>query len=134
MGGRVAVRVLLDTHAFLWWIADSERLSGPARSAIADGSNDIVVSAASAWEIATKFRIGKLPGCEAVAVDVAGHIAGQGFEALAVGVADAERAGRLPGPHRDPFDRMLAAQALAREFPVVSVDPVFDGLGVVRLW
>ena len=134
MGGRVAVRVLLDTHAFLWWIADSERLSGPARSAIADRSNDIVVSAASAWEIATKFRIGKLPGCEAVAVDVAGHIAGQGFEALAVGVADAERAGRLPGPHRDPFDRMLAAQALAREFPVVSVDPVFDGLGVVRLW
>ena len=134
MGGRVAVRVLLDTHAFLWWIADSERLSGPARSAIADRSNDIVVSAASAWEIATKFRIGKLPGCEAVAVDVAGHIAGQGFEALAVGIADAERAGRLPGPHRDPFDRMLAAQALAREFPVVSVDPVFDGLGVVRLW
>ena len=134
MGGRVAVPVLLDTHAFLWWIADSERLSGPARSAIADESNDIVVSAASAWEIATKFRIGKLPGCEAVAIDVAGHIAGQGFEALAIGVADAERAGRLPGSHRDPFDRMLAAQALAREFPVVSVDPVFDDFGVVRLW
>ena len=134
MGGRVAVPVLLDTHAFLWWIADSERLSGPARSAIADESNDIVVSAASAWEIAIKFRIGKLPGCEAVAVDVAGHVAGQGFEALAIGVADAGRAGRLPGSHRDPFDRMLAAQALAREFPIVSVDPVFDGFGVVRLW
>ena len=58
----------------------------------------------------------------------------RGSRPLAVGVADAERAGRLPGPHRDPFDRMLAAQALAREFPVVSVDPVFDGLGVVRLW
>ena len=134
MGGRVAVPVLLDTHAFLWWIADSERLSGPARSAIADEANDIVVSAASAWEIATKFRIGKLPGCEAVAVDVAGHIAGQGFEELAISVADAERAGRLPGPHRDPFDRMLAAQALARGFPVVSVDPVFDRFGVDRLW
>ena len=93
-----------------------------------------MVSAASAWEIATKYRIGKLPGCEAVAVDVARHIAGQGFEALAIGVADAERAGRLPGSHRDPFDRMLAAQALAREFPVVSVDPVFDDFGVVRLW
>jgi len=77
MGGRVAVLALLDTHAFLWWVADSERLSGPARS---------------------------------------------------------ERAGRLPGSHRDPFDRMLAAQALAREFPVVSIDPVFDGFGVVRLW
>ena len=128
------VLVLLDTHAFLWWIADSERLSGPARSVIADELNDIVVSAASAWEIATKFRIGKLPGCEAVAVDVAGHIAGQGFEELAIGVADAERAGRLPGSHRDPFDRMLAAQALAREFPIVSVDPVFDSFGVIRLW
>ena len=96
--------------------------------------NDIVVSAASAWEIATKFRIGKLPECEAVAIDVAGHIAGQGFVELAIGVADAERAGRLPGPHRDPFDRMLAAQALAREYPLVSVDPVFDGFGVVRVW
>ena len=126
--------VLLDTHAFLWWIADSKRLSGPARTVIADELNDIVVSAASAWEIATKFRIGKLPGCEAVAVDVAGHIAGQGFEELAIGVADAERAGRLPGPHRDPFNRMLAAQALAREFPVVSADPVFDRFGVIRLW
>ena len=126
--------VLLDTHAFLWWIADSERLSGPARAVIADELNDIVVSAATAWEIATKFRIGKLPGCEAVAVDVAGHIARQGFEALAIGVGDAERAGRLPGPHRDPFDRMLAAQALMRELPVVSADPVFERFGVIRLW
>ena len=134
MGGAVALQVLLDTHAFLWWIADSERLSGPARGVIADELNDIVVSAASAWEIATKFRIGKLPGCEAVALDVSGHIAGQGFAELEIGVADAERAGRLPGPHRDPFDRMLAAQAVAREFPVVSVDPVFDRLGAMRLW
>ena len=63
------MRVLLDTHAFLWWIADSGRLSA------ADELNDIMVSAASAWEIATKFRMGKLPGCEAVAADVAGHIA-----------------------------------------------------------
>lgn len=126
--------LLLDTHAFLWWIADSGRLSGAAWDAIADETNDIVVSAASAWEIATKFRIGKLPGCEAVAVDVAGHIAAQGFVELAIGVADAERAGRLPGPHRDPFDRMLAAQALARDLPVVSIDPVFDALGAIRVW
>ena len=134
MGGAVALPVLLDTHAFLWWIADSERLSGSARSVIADELNDIVVSAASAWEIATKFRVGKLPGCEAVALDVSGHIAAQGFAELEIGVADAGRAGRLPGPHRDPFDRMLAAQALVREFPVVSVDPVFDRFGVMRLW
>ena len=126
--------VLLDTHAFLWWLADSGRLSGAARELIADELNDILVSAASAWEIATKFRIGKLPGCEAVAVDVAGHIAGQGFVELAIDVADAERAGRLPGPHRDPFDRMLAAQSLARDVPIVSVDPVLDGFGVSRVW
>ena len=105
-----------------------------ARSVIAEEANDILISAASAWEVATKFRIGKLPGGEAVAFDIAGHIAGQGFEELAIGVADAERAGRLPGPHRDPFDRMLIAQALARELTVVSVDPVFDRYGVARLW
>ncbi len=128
------MRALLDTHAFLWWIADSARLSGMARDVISDEANDILVSAASAWEIATKFRIGKLPGGEAVALDVAGHIAGQGFEELAIGVTDAERAGRLPGPHRDPFDRMLAAQALLRELPFVSADPVFDRYGVSRLW
>ncbi|MDE2912904.1 MAG: type II toxin-antitoxin system VapC family toxin [Paracoccaceae bacterium] len=134
MGARITVSALLDTHAFLWWISDSARLSRRARTFIADEANDIVVSAASAWEITTKFRIGKLAGCEAVAVDVVGQISGQGFRELAIGVADAERAGRLPGSHRDPFDRMLAAQALARNFPIVSVDPVFDGFGVVRLW
>ena len=134
MGRRVVVRALLDTHAFLWWIADSARLSGAAHGVIADESNNIVVSAASAWEIATKFRLGKLPGGEAIAADVLGQIAGQGFEGLEIRVADAERAGRLSGPHRDPFDRMLIAQALARGLPVVSVDKVFDVYGVNRLW
>lgn len=128
------MRALLDTHAFLWWVADSKRLSATAHRVIADESNDIVLSAASAWEISTKFRLGKLPGGEAVAVDMSGHIAGQGFEELAIGVADAERAGRLPGHHRDPFDRMLIAQALARGLAVVSVDAVFDRYGVSRLW
>lgn len=128
------MRALLDTHAFLWWIADSARLSGLARDVISDEANDILVSAASAWEIATKYRIGKLPGGEAVALDVAAQIAGQGFGDLVISVAEAERAGRLPGPRRDPFDRMLVAQALLRELPVVSVDPVFDRYGVSRLW
>ena len=123
---------MLDTHALLWWLAESERLSSAAREVIPDESNDTVVSAASAWEIATKFRIGKLPGCEALAVNVPGHIAGHGFVELAIGVADAERTGRLPGRHRDPFDRVFAARVLAREYPVVSVDPVLDGFGVVR--
>ena len=128
------MRVLLDTHAFLWWMADSGRLSDAARHTIADETNDILVSAASAWEIATKVRIGRLLEGEAVAFDIAAHIAGQGFEEVSIGVADAERAGRLPGPHRDPFDRMLIAQALARDVAVVSVDAVFDRYGVTRLW
>ncbi len=125
------MRVLLDTHVFLWWLSDSEKIT---TAVLDDESTDIAVSAATAWEIATKFRIGKLPGCEAVATDVAGHIRRQGFEELAITVADAERAGHLPGTHRDPFDRMLAAQALARDLVLVSADRVFDGYNVDRLW
>lgn len=128
------MRLLLDTHAFLWWLEGNRRLSGTARRAIEDAANDMVVSAVSAWEITTKHRVGKLPHAEAVARNVAGAIASQGFEELAISVEDAERAGRLPGPHRDPFDRLLTAQALARKLVVVSVDRVFDRYGVNRMW
>lgn len=128
------MRLLLDTHAFLWWLAGNRRLSPAARRAVDDTSNDVVVSAATAWEITTKHRVGKLPEAEAVALDVTGSIASQGFDELAITVEDAERAGRLPGTHRDPFDRMLIAQALARNLTVVSIDAVFDGYGVSRLW
>ena len=110
------MRVLLDTHAFLWWLVDSARLSRVAYRAIADEGNDILVSAASAWEITTKHRLGRLPEGATAALDVAASIANQGFEGLAISVADAERAGRLPGPHRDPFDRMLIAQAQGAQF------------------
>ena len=134
MGRPLTVRVLLDTHAFLWWIADSARLSEAARRTIDDDANSVFVSAASAWEITTKHRIGKLAQAEAVALDVAGSIAGQGFEELAITVDDAARSGRLPGLHRDPFDRVLIAQALVRDLAIVSVDKVFDGYGVRRLW
>ena len=82
----------------------------------------------------TRYRIGKLAQAGAVALDVTGSIAGQGFEELAITVDDAERAGGLPGLHRDPFDRVLIAQALARNLPIVSADRVFDGYGVHRLW
>ena len=128
------MRVLLDTHAFLWWVEDSPYLSASARWVIADETNEVIVSAASAWEIATKYRLGKLPEAEAVARNVTGCIANEGFEALAIGVADAERAGRLPGIHRDPFDRMLIAQALKHELAIVSIDAEFDRYGVNRLW
>ena len=128
------MQLLLDTHAFLWWLDGNRRLSDTARRAIEDAANDIVVSAVSAWEITTKHRIGKLPRAEAVARDVAGAIASQGFEELAITVTDAERAGRLPGPHRDPFDRILIAQALGHDVAVVSLDRAFDRYGVNRIW
>ena len=128
------MKLLLDTHALLWWVADSARLSETARGLIADDSNEILVSAASAWEIATKYRLGKLPGGATVAADVVGCIGTQGFTELQISVADAERAGGLPGPHKDPFDRMLIAQALARDLPIVSVDAAFDHYGVNRVW
>ena len=128
------MRVLLDTHAFLWWLADSRRLSEPARNAIRNEANDVVVSAVSAWEIATKHRLGKLPEAEGLAGDIRGAIVGQGFRELPISVADAERSGRLPGPHRDPFDRLLIAQALAHDLALVSNEEAFDRYGVRRLW
>lgn len=128
------MRFLLDTHAFLWWVADSSRLSAPAHGVIAAPANTVLVSAASAWEITTKFRIGKLPAAALVAFDVAGVIASQGFEELPITVADAERSGRLPGPHRDPFDRLLAAQAIGQNLALVSKDAVLDQFAVRRVW
>jgi PIN domain nuclease of toxin-antitoxin system len=132
--GRVIVRVLLDTHAFLWWLDGDRSLSAKARRIIADQTNVILVSAASAWEITTKERLGKLPGASEVASDVAGCISGQRFESLDMTVLHAQRAGRLPGPHRDPFDRMLAAQAQIEDLRIISNDDVFDSYGVNRIW
>ena len=88
------MRILLDTHALLWWLAGSDRLSAVAHGAIADDANEILVSAASAWEIATKHRVGRLPGAAAVAEDVTGCLLDQGFQPLAITVSDGERAGR----------------------------------------
>ncbi len=128
------MRLLLDTHTFLWWLSGSERLSTPARRAIANGTNEILVSAASAWEITTKHRLGKLSGGELIAQDVRSGIAGQGFAELGIMVRDASRAGGLSGPLRDPFDRMLIAQALIHDLVLVSNESVFDRYGVRRLW
>jgi PIN domain nuclease of toxin-antitoxin system len=128
------VRLLLDTHTLLWWLDGDRRLSAKARRAISDDSNEILVSAASAWEITTKARLGKLPGALDVAADVAGSIASQGFSPLAITIVHAQRAGGLPGPHRDPFDRMLIAQAQLEDVPIVGDDEVFDTYGVGRIW
>ncbi len=128
------MRLLLDTHAFIWWLAGSDRLPRNARRAIADESNVKLVSAASAWELTTKHRLGKLPGVRAIVDDMAGAIAGEGFQELPISVEDASRAGSLPDPHRDPFDRVIVAQALAHGLVLVSIETLFDRFGVRRLW
>ena len=128
------MRVLLDTHALLWWLDGDARLSKRARAAIGDERTTCLVSAASAWEITTKARLGKLPGALEVANDVSACLRSQQFTPLDITVDHAQRAGSLPGAHRDPFDRMLIAQSHAENVPVVSNDAVFDAFGVVRIW
>ncbi len=128
------MRLLLDTHAFIWWLAGSDQLPVAARGAIADEANEKLISAASAWEIATKYRLGRMPGAAALANDIAGAIAGEGFAELPITVSDAVRAGSLRGPHRDPFDRMLIAQALAHDLVLISNESPFDLDGVRRMW
>jgi len=128
------LRVLLDTHTFLWWLDGDRRLPLRPRRTIADEANAILVSAASAWEISTKVRLGKLPGAGEVAANLTACITGQQFESLDITVLHAQRAGRLPGTHRDPFDRMLAAQAQIEDLPIISNDRVFDDYGVTRIW
>lgn len=128
------MRLLIDTHALLWWLSDDASLSAVAREAMAETANVLVVSAACAWEIATKVRLGKLPGATELASDFAGFMLREGFTTLDITAEHAIRAGLLPGPHRDPFDRMLIAQAQAEGAPVVSNEAVFDGYGVRRVW
>lgn len=126
--------MLLDTHALLWWLTDDVSLPATARKLIARSSNTVMVSAASAWEIATKARLGKLPMAVDLVEDFEGVLVREGFEALAISVGHAVRAGLLPGPHRDPFDRILIAQSQAEGVPILSSDEVFDGYGVRRVW
>ncbi len=127
-------RLLLDTHAFLWWLAGDERLSVAAREAIGEEQDSVFVSAASIWEISTKHRLGKLPGVSAIVGDLAGAIHGQGFVGLPITIQHGQTAGALPGPHRDPFDRMLIAQAMLDDLVLVSNELAFDAYGVRRSW
>ena len=128
------MRLLLDTHTIVWWFSGNQRLPSKARQAIADSSNDKFVSAASAWEIATKYRLGKIPSVAALANDFRDRVAGDGFDELPTTVQHALRAGSLPGPHRDPFDRLLIAQAISNDLVLVSNETLFDRYGAQRLW
>ena len=128
------MRLLLDTHTFLWWLAGDEALSRKSRDGIETEAEAVFVSAASVWEISTKHRLGKLPGASAIVGAMAETIESQGFMGLAIGVRHGQAAGALPGPHRDPFDRMLIAQAILDDLVLVSNERAFDAYGVRRLW
>lgn len=128
------MRLLLDTHALIWWLAGDEALSLRARAAIADEANTVAVSAASAMEVATKHRIGKLPDAALLAQDFEAIIAGQGFDELAISVRHARLAGEMNIAHKDPFDRLLIAQAQAEDMTLVSNEALFDGFAVKRIW
>lgn len=126
--------LILDTHALLWWLFDDPHLSEPARQAIADPERRIWVSAASAWEIATKDRLGKLPEAGDVPHRLPHYLRKARFLELPITIEHSLRAGSLPGPHRDPFDRMLIAQSFTTGYLVVTVDPVFRDYGAQVLW
>ncbi len=133
MGGEDVLKLMLDTHALLWWSTSDAKLSSKVRRAIADKDNEVFVSAATAWEIATKVRIGKLDW-PATAGTVNAYVLEQGFRALPISLEHAERAGQLKIQHRDPFDRMLIAQALTDEVWLASNENFFDNAGVRRYW
>lgn len=124
----------MDTHALLWWLTDDPALPPRVRKLISSRSNIIFVSAASAWEIATKSRLGKLPGAADLALRFDAILAHESFESLSITSAHAARAGLLPGPHKDPFDRILIAQSQAENLTIVSNDAVFDVYKLRRLW
>ena len=128
------LRLLLDTHALIWWLAGDQALSNPARAAIGDEANSIAVSAASAMEVATKYRIGKLPNAALLARDFEAIIADQGFDELPITIHHARVAGEMKIEHKDPFDRLLIAQAQAQDMALVSNETLFDQFAVNRLW
>ena len=128
------MQVVLDTHALLWWFLDSQRLTRLAYQEITKGTNGVHVSAASIWEISTKYYVGQLPEAKELLLDIQGYMASQNFVELPVTISDAIRAGSLPGPHRDPFDRMLIAQAISNDLVLISNETLFDRYGVRRIW
>ena len=126
--------LLLDTHALLWWLAGDPQLSGSAADAIQSEEDAVYVSAASAWEIATKYWLGKLSSVAAIKGQIASVLDENGFTPLDVTLAQGQHAGLLEGPHKDPWDRMLIAQALMEDLTLISNETLFDRYGVKRLW
>jgi PIN domain nuclease of toxin-antitoxin system len=127
------MKVLLDTQVLFWWYSEPGKLSKRASSIVAEGSNTILISALVAWELAIKSAMGKLDALPLV-VDLSHYIAEEGFTELPISIPQATRAGLLPLHHRDPFDRLLVAQAQDLNIPIVSSDRLLDVYDVKRLW
>jgi len=128
------MRLLLDTHTFLWCIMDVPRLSKKARNLIEDGDNDIVVSAASAWEIAVKCELGKLRLPTKASAFISAQLVARHFEALPITISHAMHAAELPSIHRDPFDRLLVAQSTLDGMPVITCDSMITQYDVKSIW
>jgi PIN domain nuclease of toxin-antitoxin system len=128
------MKVLLDTCVVIWATLSPSTLSRQVQEIIADQANGVLVSAASAWEIATKVRIGKLPGAEKLEHDFLQVMEDAGYTLVGIDAECALRAGRLVADHRDPFDRMIAAQALALDIAILSPDPQLDQFAIRRVW
>lgn len=128
------MRVLLDTHAFLWWVNDSPLLSARATKAIADSGNECLVSLASCWEMAIKLSLGKLTLPSSMDRFLPEQLRVNEFASLEIGFRHVARVAAMPFHHRDPFDRLLAAQALEERIPIVSADATFRRYGVKRIW
>ncbi len=128
------MRLLLDTHAFIWYATDSSRLSTTARSLIDNGDNDILLSTASVWEMAIKHSIGRLNFSLPFMEFIKQQIAVNRIEILEISFDHIEVVASLPLHHRDPFDRLIIAQSMAEQIPVLSVDGIFDAYAIARLW
>ena len=128
------MRLLLDTHTFLWFIMGSPNLSAAARSLIEDAANEKFVSVASLWEIAIKLSIGKLTLSAPFDVLISQQLSLNGFELLNIDIEHAAMVATLPFHHRDPFDRLLIAQAVVEKMSVIGIDAVFDAYHITRLW
>ena len=128
------MRLLLDTHSFVWFIEGSPHFSSRARELIEADAAEVYVSAATGWEIATKHRLGKLPNVEALVMDFEGAVLRAGLTGLAITLRHAAMAGSLTGDHRDPFDRILSAQSLCDNLIFISNDEILDRFGISRIW
>jgi PIN domain nuclease of toxin-antitoxin system len=128
------MNLLVDTCTLLWWWSDPDKLSPRAVALLRDPANEVRVSAVSAWEVSTKYRIGKFPGAGVVVAEWNERLAADGFKPLDISCSHTLRAGSLPGDHRDPFDRMIAAQSLLEKLPVLSPDSAISALGAERVW